>query len=108
MKLSGTLQEPNHGHIVFTFKGDEDPSRILAVEAVARNRQGRAIARAAETFRDPRIAAKKPQPGGLLLDPTANITLSLPKGVFFSEIGSIDLYVKEGRSDKFEVETSDP
>jgi hypothetical protein len=97
MKLEGSLRSADRVFIVFTFKGDEDPSRVLTVEAVARDVQGRVVTSEIETFRDPRIEAKKPQPLGLEMYPVADISLRLPKGSLFSRIGSIDLYVKEGR-----------
>lgn len=95
MKLSGNHQNADRVYIVFTFQGDEDPSRVLKVKCVARDDRGREIAQTVETFHDPRIAAKKPQRSGLKLDPTANITLRLPKGTLLSKVQSIDLYVDE-------------
>ncbi|HLA84218.1 MAG TPA: hypothetical protein VJL29_05455 [Thermoguttaceae bacterium] len=97
MGFDDALQDVDRAYIIFTFKGDEDPQRILIVEAVARDHRGKAIARMRESFRDPRIEAKKPQPLGFKMDPTADIMLSLPKGLLFEKVASIDLYVTEER-----------
>jgi hypothetical protein len=86
--------------VAFAFKGDEDPSRVLHVECVAVDHQGRPIARVKEVFRDPRIEAKQVIFGGKYTRrPVANISLELPKGVLFSDVRSIDLLVRQDRAE---------
>ena len=80
--------------VVFTFKGEEDPSRVLDVECIAVDEQGQPMVRHRELFHDPPIAARNPRTGGKFrLDPFANISIQLPKGVLFSNVRSIDLLV---------------
>ena len=97
MKLSDSLRLSDRIHVIFSFKGDEDPSRVITVEAVARDLQGGIVASETETFRDPRIEAKKAQELGIKRDPLANMSLRLAKGVLLSKVGSIDLFVTEDR-----------
>jgi hypothetical protein len=81
---------------VFTFKGEEDRSRVLDVQCIAVNEQGQPIAGHREVYHDPRIEARKPTMGGKFRRaPFANISIQLPKGVLFSDVRSIDLVVTQ-------------
>jgi hypothetical protein len=86
--------------VLFTFKGKEDPSRVLHVECIAIDHRNQPLARAKGVFHDPRIEAKKPQQLGVLIYPSVNISLDLPKGTILSSVRSIDLLVRQGRAQR--------